>query len=197
MIMETNTRANEKKSEIMPSDKGLLRISKVPFGQPKSLYLDNSTPWMGNILEEICDHYEIDHEHKGNCSFELDVLRKKDFELGDHLIINGTLNLAYSASCIRCLDVFKEEIQADVALVILEESYSKREEYEDVDELYVEEKERELYFYNRGQLDIKELARELAILELNPLPLHDAECKGLCFECGTNLNHEQCSHSKS
>lgn len=181
----------------MPSDKGLLRISKVAFGQWKELFLDKSTTWVDTILGEICDHYELEHNHKGNCSIDLKLLRKKNYELGDQLIIDGELSLSYNTSCIRCLEVFNEQIHTKIALVIADESFSKKEEYQEVDEVYAEEKNRELYFYERGQLNLKELVRELCFLELNPLPIHNAECKGLCFECGANLNHEQCSHSQS
>ncbi|MFZ9000909.1 MAG: YceD family protein [Bacteriovoracaceae bacterium] len=195
--METNTNLYEKKSEIMPSDKGLLRISKVVFGQWKELHLDKSVPWIDTILSEICDHYEIGHDHKGNCSVKLKVLRKKSYEFGDQLIVDGNIDLSYDAQCIRCLEAFNEHLNSEINLIIVDESVAKKEEYQDVDEVYAEEKNRELYSYERGQLNLKELVRELCFLELNPLPLHDAECKGLCFECGADLNYEQCSHSQS
>lgn len=198
IYMEINTSANQNLSEIQPSDKGLLRITKVPFGDWKLLDLNpKKTPWIKEVLNEICDHYELEHDKAGKLVFNLQVLRKKDYELGDHLIIEGGMDLNYNATCIKCLEVFNEAVSADIDLCIASDHISKEEQYKDVTEVFCEEKERELYFYKRGQIDLSSLLRELVMLELNPLPIHDADCKGLCFECGTDLNHEQCSHSLS
>ena len=42
------------------------------------------------------------------------------------------------------------------------------------------------------KLDLADAMREYALLEVPMLPLCRPDCKGLCPECGTNLNDETC-----
>jgi uncharacterized protein len=43
-----------------------------------------------------------------------------------------------------------------------------------------------------GELDVAPLIRELAWLAIPMKHLCDPECKGLCPQCGVNLNEEPC-----
>ena len=46
-----------------------------------------------------------------------------------------------------------------------------------------------------GELDLKEAIREEVILSQTLLVLCDPDCKGLCPQCGVNLNEESCECS--
>ncbi|HXF85164.1 MAG TPA: DUF177 domain-containing protein [Anaerolineales bacterium] len=67
----------------------------------------------------------------------------------------------------------------------------------------------ELYAFNRksvsdsgllvpesAQIDLAPLLREYAILELPIKPLCKPDCKGLCMECGADLNLIDCGHHR-
>jgi uncharacterized protein len=45
-----------------------------------------------------------------------------------------------------------------------------------------------------GLLDLGPLLREYLLLEVPLQPLCRADCRGLCPECGNNLNESPCSH---
>jgi uncharacterized protein len=45
-------------------------------------------------------------------------------------------------------------------------------------------------------LDLTEAIRQLAILETPLLLLCKQDCRGLCLDCGANLNVEQCGHER-
>jgi uncharacterized protein len=47
--------------------------------------------------------------------------------------------------------------------------------------------------YRDDQIDLNELLREQFYLELPMKPLCGDECRGLCPQCGTNLNTATCS----
>jgi uncharacterized protein len=49
-------------------------------------------------------------------------------------------------------------------------------------------------YYRDGVLDLAELLREQFQLALPMKPLHDDACRGLCPECGANLNRTECGH---
>ena len=46
-----------------------------------------------------------------------------------------------------------------------------------------------------GQIDLAPLLREYALLEIPISPTCKPDCKGLCPECGENLNETDCGHS--
>ncbi len=48
-----------------------------------------------------------------------------------------------------------------------------------------------------GYIDFEELLREYAILEIPISPICQSDCKGLCSECGENLNERDCGHKKN
>lgn len=54
--------------------------------------------------------------------------------------------------------------------------------------------ESELLVPENGHIDLQPLVREYAILELPILPLCREDCKGLCLECGQDLNEKDCGH---
>jgi uncharacterized protein len=47
-----------------------------------------------------------------------------------------------------------------------------------------------------AHIDLAPLLREYALLEIPINPLHDPDCKGLCIECGQDLNVKDCGHSQ-
>jgi uncharacterized protein len=45
-----------------------------------------------------------------------------------------------------------------------------------------------------AHIDLAPLFREFALLEIPLKPLCREDCKGLCIECGQNLNEKDCGH---
>lgn len=82
--------------------------------------------------------------------------------------------------CVRCLCQFEKVISWEFT-----ELFAFKEENMTDSGLLVPED---------AQIDFQELFREYAILEIPFLPLCSTECKGLCLECGQNLNIKDCGH---
>jgi len=94
------------------------------------------------------------------------------------IYISGNLNTATDVVCDRCLI----DTEAPVS-VSLEEL------------LYYPPKSappKELTVSEEGYVDLAPLVRELTILELPIHPLCKTDCLGLCQDCGTNLNENEC-----
>jgi len=47
-----------------------------------------------------------------------------------------------------------------------------------------------------AHIDFAPILREYALLEVPINPIHDPGCKGLCIECGQDLNIRDCGHSQ-
>jgi uncharacterized protein len=114
---------------------------------------------------------------------DMDVHKDKEkFRLVGH--VRTTLELA----CSRCLEPFLMPVDApfDIRLLPAKEVASHEDERE------VAEEDLDMSLYRDDQIDLNELMREQFLLALPMKPLCEAECRGLCPQCGTNLNTGSC-----
>ncbi len=98
---------------------------------------------------------------------------------GEGILVQGNFNTTANMACIRCLEM------SDVPVLG-----------------YIEE----LFFYppsaapdqdsfvmgEDGNVDLGPLIRQLALLDRPMQPRCKEDCEGLCMDCGTNLNIEDC-----
>ena len=83
--------------------------------------------------------------------------------------------------CIRCLEPFEAELNAHF------------------EELFYfhwlrESKDAEEFLPENGYLDLGEIIREYLVMEVPYCPICKDDCKGLCPECGENLNLHPHTH---
>ncbi len=94
--------------------------------------------------------------------------------------LSGKLHSHIHAACVRCLD----EVQVPITIQL--------------DELYYYPPHTAPVGANvlgeNGFIDLAPLVRELSLLELPTQPFCKTDCKGLCVECGQNLNEADCGH---
>ena len=88
----------------------------------------------------------------------------------------GTVEAPWVGQCRRCLKPAAGVLVAEV-----------HEVFED------EPEEGESYPLVHDQIDLEPLAREAVVLELPPAPLCREDCRGLCAQCGADLNEGSCS----
>ena len=99
------------------------------------------------------------------------------------LVIQGNFSGETTLECVRCLNEFSFPLKWE-----LTELYAFKKESVGESEL--------LIVPDSAQIDLAPLLREYAILELPIKPLHSPDCKGLCIECGQDLNVMDCGHSQ-
>jgi uncharacterized protein len=99
----------------------------------------------------------------------------------------GSVATDLELSCSRCLETFRLPVNASFDLRYHPPSEMKQDE-----ESEVEEGDLETSYYQDDQIDLNELLREQFYLALPMKPLCSDDCKGLCPQCGTNLNTASC-----
>ena len=139
----------------------------------------------------------IIHEEAGfaqEIPFDLEKVKIEDLELRNlvgsvnigrtpqGLVVLGKFSAETTLECVRCLKEFVQPLNFDFT------------------ELYAFTKksmsESELLVPDDAHIDLAPLIREYALLEIPISPLHDPNCKGLCIECGQDLNIKDCGHSQ-
>ena len=105
--------------------------------------------------------------------------------------VAGRLSTEIELTCSRCLEPFTPAVATDFDL-----RYVPRTENVGEGEKEVEEDDLATAFYSVDQIDLGQLIVEQLQLAVPMKPLCDEACKGLCPQCGTNLNAGWCECSQ-
>lgn len=107
---------------------------------------------------------------------------------GGRARIRGSVSATVEVECVRCLSPFDETVERDFDV-----SYCRAEGVGPVDESELDEKDLDLDYYGDEGIDLQHLLGEQILLSLPMKPLCRPDCKGLCPQCGLNLNDQACS----
>lgn len=103
--------------------------------------------------------------------------------------VSGAITVSVLASCDRCAGSLQIPLECEFAYecVVGSEEHGAQQESEckeeDFNRIYLKE----------SVIDIGEILREQILLSMPLRNLCDESCRGLCPECGVNLNDETCN----
>jgi len=97
------------------------------------------------------------------------------------LLMQVKLHAWIETECVRCLDLFEQELHTDFSELY---AFTHRSTTES-----------NLILPEDGHIDLEPILREYMLLEVPISPLCRQDCKGLCPVCGENLNRVQCDHN--
>jgi len=135
-------------------------------------------------------HEEVGYSHE--IPFELDKVRLDDLELQNlqgsvdigrtpqGFVVRGEFSSSTNLECVRCLREFTYPLNWEITELY---AFSKKSVSESG-----------LLLPDDAHIDLAPLLREYALLEIPISPLHRPDCKGLCPECGQDLNIRDCGH---
>ncbi len=103
------------------------------------------------------------------------------------VIVRGNLNTTVDVVCGRCLENFQLPVSSPV-----EVEYRLRVERPQEEEIELIEEDADVYYYTQDRLNLEEALRDQILLAVPLKPLCLTDCKGLCPECGANLNQGAC-----
>ena len=105
----------------------------------------------------------------------------------DRFRLVGTVAAELELPCSRCLEPFRLPIAAPFDARYLPASTASADVEREVDD-----EDLETSYYRNDAIDLNELLREQFYLALPMKPLCGEDCRGLCAQCGTNLNAGTC-----
>lgn len=109
---------------------------------------------------------------------------------GNAYRIRGKLLASLDVGCVRCLASYPMEILETLDLLYLPQSENVARDGEDDREL--EENELDVAYYRADAIDLGHVVLEQIVLALPMKPVCRADCRGLCQQCGANLNETRC-----
>lgn len=98
------------------------------------------------------------------------------------VVVRGTVEGTLHQECRRCLEPVPGTLSEELTMVFVPPETPGAEE--DVDVRILDE--------SAAELELGEAVREEVILAVDPYVVCNQECKGLCPQCGTNLNDGTC-----
>jgi uncharacterized protein len=100
----------------------------------------------------------------------------------------GSFAGSFQLACSRCLESVREKVSEDFDLL-----YRPLKTVKQGEEVSINEAETEIGFYKGDGLELEDVIKEQVLLSLPVKPLCQEACKGLCPQCGQNLNMGTCN----
>jgi uncharacterized protein len=152
-----------------------MQLDLTKFRQPVSRFDRTFKP--GEVGDEA-DTYRV----VAPVQLGFDIQKDKD-----KFRLVGRVTTELELPCSRCLEAFRMPVDApfDVRYFPAAEAGSEAEHEVAAEDL-------EVSYYRDDQVDLNELMREQFYLALPMKPLCVEACRGLCPQCGTNLNTGPC-----
>ncbi|KAG6713609.1 hypothetical protein I3843_05G148400 [Carya illinoinensis] len=141
----------------------------------------------------------------------IDVIRKKQ-----KLRLDGIIRTVLTLGCNRCGEPAAQSVYSNFSLLLTEESIEEpeiismgvlfgdekvrtsgsSEEEEEDDEASIDLDDRLYFPPEEKEIDISKHIRDMVHVEITIDAVCDPRCKGLCLDCGTNLNTSSCKCKK-
>lgn len=141
-------------------------------------------PWLSEILNELDLHCTGE-----NANFALQLEVEKQSEA---YRVRAKLQMIPKLECVRSLTEFRSDVYTET-----EALYLKAAEKNQTGEHEMSESELESYEHDGSGLLLSEFLTDIIYTSLPDFPLCQPDCKGLCPECGCNLNEvKECASTR-
>lgn len=142
-----------------------------------------SDAWFRDVLK---DAFREDYRQEGGAQLDLHLLRTLET-----VQMFGKAGIGLRPSCARCLDPFDRRLELDLQVNMVPEKDMHIGGDDEGVELDAEDVG--FSFYKGEEIDLAEILREFLVLEMPIRCLCSEGCKGLCSQCGQNLNVATCT----
>jgi uncharacterized protein len=151
-----------------------LELSKIQSPRERFDYT-----WPASTLDTSDDEFEVVEPIR----LELEVQKAGD----DRFRLVGRARTVLEVPCSRCLEPYSIPIDSAFDL-----SYLPQADNAGHGEHEIRGDDLSTVYYRGGVIELSELLREQFYLALPMKPLCTEDCRGLCPQCGTNLNRVTC-----
>ena len=109
-------------------------------------------------------------------------------QTGKFVEVDGHLEAVVALKCGRCLQCFEHPLSEDFSLTFVPQG----DEGEIEEEVELEADELGLITYKDEILELHDPLQEQLLMAVPISPICNTSCRGLCLECGSDLNREKC-----
>lgn len=171
-----------------PYSKAIITLVAFEVKPFMSISLKTLKQQHGKALEidEVIDLNPLIKNHADIAQAAPFQFRGEAYQLADFYVVEGTIQGEITLKCSRCLTEFSHPVQLPLKLTFFEKNQGSIEGLDEMEEAGdVHEVE--------DQIDLLPHVAEEVLLHIDPVPLCHQECRGLCPQCGKDLNLETCN----
>ncbi|MBT7610897.1 MAG: hypothetical protein HN576_14135 [Bacteriovoracaceae bacterium] len=154
--------------------KNEFNITQLKKSTQEELSLDENTPWLKSLLEEFCNGLTPDDYEQGeelpSISFQGIVKLCDDSKFHDYVVFEGSFVMNFYTLCIKTGTVILDSLNASVEAAFINSSLKDKLELKEEVDIFITDKEYELYFHEKGKFDIRPVLVEYAHVNKNPYP---------------------------
>ena len=165
-----------------------IRIEELEGGKLHQQF--EETPESFPVLKEMADN--------GVCEFLTPLKAALRAQLiGDIVELEGDIATTVRLDCGRCLQPFEMPIESNFALTYSQREPSPEHSGPNQEELELSAEDMGLIHYQGEEINIENELQEQVVLAFPLRPLCRLDCKGLCPQCGSDLNVAKCDCDRS
>ena len=170
-----------------------LNINKFPTNQTKYYELDKSQDWMAQILTELNEKAtEKSAEAKmeeTTISCDLAITKKQKPHMGNYLVVTGNFKANFLTECVRTLAEMRDTVETEIKACFVPRYLETEESFQDQTEVFEDDQMLELYFYDKGSVQLSEMIHEQVYLNVNQYPVLDPDAPLAWGEDGGDTKH--------
>lgn len=142
--------------------------------------LDQTQDWVQELLMELNEKATSrnpeDYLGETHINIRMTVKKVNNSTFGPVLLVKGSVESEFVTECVRTLEEMKDQVEAEFKAAFVENIFAEEEEYQDQDELFIDNDVYEMHYYELNKADVKEMIHEAIFLHINPYPVadHDA-----------------------
>ena len=118
-------------------------------------------------------------------------IRLKAFRIRDFFEVQGTFSTRISLTCSRCLKHYETPLVSDFELTYTKEIPGLSDVFTE-EEIELKVEEIGLMYFEGEEINLEQGIQEQVVMAFPLQPLCAENCKGLCSQCGLDLNMGDC-----
>lgn len=119
-------------------------------------------------------------------------IQVKARRLDELVVVEGSVSTLVRLQCCRCLQDFEQALDVTFSVTFARELPSLEDEQRQDSEIELQAEDLGLIAFEGDEIDLTESIQEQLVMALPVKPLCRTTCKGLCSQCGADLNEGAC-----
>ncbi len=164
-----------------------LKIFDIPEEGLDFDFQASQEPWLDRLFQEVYqEDYSPADSAKAGGHVELNILKTCQ-----NISIVGKTNVSLESTCDRCLDKFSKRVVSPIQLTLLPHKSMSFDDVGPGDD--PGDDDDSISYYKSDEIDLDAILKESLYLNIPIRDLCKEDCKGLCPQCGQNLNLSACN----
>lgn len=152
-----------------------INIVKLPLNTVKFYELGKSCDWLKNILLELNEKADEkspeEYLEETSISCELEIKKMFKQQYGDMIFVRGNIETQFKTQCVRTLENMDDNLILPINSCFLDQKFEETEEFSEQLEIFEENQLFDLYFFDKGFVNIAEMIHEQIYLNINQYPI--------------------------